>query len=137
MALPFSHQPPGTKGAEGDGGGEGRVQTAVNMKEGLLRIITVRQIYFIVPWIEYTRTFTGIGGKVNSSWHQVGQEGLIGHNTAPNYHTGGSQKGSCVLSYAAVVLAESSVQGYFSDEAHYLCPGTLTKQGQAEKGKPC
>lgn len=76
----------------------------------------------------YKGSFRGMGGNANWSSHW---ERLIGCSTAPNYHVGGVRVGRELCG-----LSESSVQIDFSDKAGHLCSVTLSRQTQAETGKP-
>lgn len=61
-------------------------------------------------------------------------EELIGYNTVPNYPVGRKpERDVCAESCS---LADSSVQGPFSDKAakaSHLCSGTLSRQSQASE----
>jgi hypothetical protein len=62
-------------------------------------------------------------------------EGLIGYDTASNYHRGDGQKSEhdeCAKLYS---LAESSVQDHFSDKASHMHSETFSRQRQAKTGK--
>lgn len=63
------------------------------------------------------------------------QEGLIGHNTVPNYHTGRKEVQN-LYAESLVMLAGSSTQGRPPAKVKYLCSEAFSNQGQAEKGSP-
>lgn len=59
---------------------------------------------------------------------------LTGYDAAPNYHAG--WKPELNIHAELCSLAESSEQGHFPDKANHMCSGTLSRQRQAETGKP-
>lgn len=55
-----------------------------------------------------------------------GQEGLIDYNKIPNYYAVGKPEWDMCTELCS--LAESAVQGHFSNKISHLCSGTLSRQ---------
>lgn len=115
MAQPSSWGAVGHWSLNAEGAEEAsRVQTGVSMRESLPETASLTQLCFIIPGM---RAFRGRNTSLSR-----GQEGLIAHNTAPNYQ---------LVRKLVWDLCASSEQGQTS-----VISETLSNQAQVEKGKP-
>ena len=96
----------------------------------------MRQVYFIVSGIEYIRAFYGYGwkGLIGLDIRRSGK-GLIGYNTATNYHVGRKPEWTCVLGYT--ILQKPCTRSLFRQGQPPVFKDTLqTKTGRDREKAP-